>query len=291
MAKQTGIEWCHMAWSPWLGCSKVSQGCQHCYADHLMGNRFGLVEWGPEGTRKRTAPSAWQQVARWDRQAHKTGQRMRLFCGHLCDVFERKLRPAEGEDLPAWRSDLLALIDKCPHLDWLILTKRPGNVLPMIAEATGENPSEWLQARPWVWVGTSIEDQASASVRLPALAAIPAAIRFVSVEPLLKAVTLAPWLAEGDPIHWAIIGGESSQGGKTARACNLAWIRTLLRELEAVGLPAYVKQLGSNAIERGQPYPAGHKGKDLERWPADLVVRQVPLAPALAIFPDMVQAL
>lgn len=270
MGKDTGIEWAHDSWAPWFGCSKISRGCQNCYADTLVSKRFKLAEWGPLGVRKRSAPSTWRLPVTWHRQALAQGQRRRLFCGHLCDVFENKRKAQPGENLPQWRRELVALIDQCHALDWLILTKRPHNVMAMLAEATEGDPAAWLKARPWVWLGTSIEDQATAAQRLPALAAIPAHVRFVSAEPLLEPINLLTWLGHVD---WVIVGGES---GTNARPCHVEWIRNVAQQCRARGVPVFVKQLGDRAMANGVPYRAGPKGKALHLWPPDLRVQQVP---------------
>src|SRR5437764_1276645 len=114
-----------------MGCAKVAEGCLNCYAETMMDTRYGRVEWGPHGTRART--KTWGQPVKWDREASQAGERRKVFCASLADVFE-DFRPTKddsafGSDpLSAWRSDLFRLIDQCPNLDFLLLTKRPENI-------------------------------------------------------------------------------------------------------------------------------------------------------------------
>jgi len=124
MAEVTKIEWATHSWSPWIGCSKVHTGCEHCYAE-AMARRLG-VTWGQHGTRKRTSNRYWKQPLKWERAEsllfhYGTWQRPRIFPS-LCDPFE------DREDLADLRRDFFDLIDRTPHLDWLLLTKRPENI-------------------------------------------------------------------------------------------------------------------------------------------------------------------
>jgi protein gp37 len=129
MAENSNIEWTHHTFNPWIGCTKVSDGCKNCYAENLMDKRYGRVKWGPQGTRVRTSEANWKKPLKWNREAEAKGERHRVFCASLADVFEDKPDQPEMEQ---WRLELLELIIKTPYLDWLLLTKRPENVRGMV---------------------------------------------------------------------------------------------------------------------------------------------------------------
>lgn len=301
------IEWTDHTWNPWIGCTRVSPGCQHCYAETLMDKRYGKVQWGPQGKRVRTSAAYWKQPLKWNRQAAVEGIRRRVFCASLADVFEDK--PDQAYDLANWREELWQLVLATPWLDWLVLTKRPQNVRPMVPFAMPGNPYSVL---PWpsnLWIGTSVENQEYADRRIPELLKIPAVVRFLSIEPLLGPVDLAEYLTPqwweeevpapkgciGCPAtfyaarlrgiaHWVIIGGESGHG---ARPMRLEWARAIVRQCREAGVPVFVKQLGAKPIgEWGQadrrPFFAkhwrlnDHKGGDWSEWPEDLRVREFP---------------
>lgn len=126
MGENSKIEWCDATFNPWVGCTKVSPGCEHCYAERF-GHRFG-VQWGVNLSRRRTSESYWKQPLAWNRRAECEGKMIRVFCASLADVFDSEV-PQQ------WRVDLFRLILQTPHLDWLLLTKRIGNARHMIQEA------------------------------------------------------------------------------------------------------------------------------------------------------------
>lgn len=173
------------------GCTKVSDGCKFCYADTLSKRNPGVLGvWGPKGTRVVAAESYWRQPIRWNADAAAAGERRKVFCASLADVFEGpETMPRESwEPVQQARARLWALIEQTPALDWLLLTKRPHNAAALAPEA-------WEEAWPDnAWLGTSIENQAAATVRIPHLLKVPARIRFLSCEPLLGPVDLAPWI-------------------------------------------------------------------------------------------------
>src|SRR3979490_3351945 len=123
--KNSLIEWTHHTWNPWSGCTKVSPGCAHCYAETLS-KRWGKDIWGPGKERQRTSAAYWRQPLRWDRESASIGERKRVFCASMADVFDSEV-PRQ------WRSDLFDLIRKTQHLDWLLLTKRPEEAVENIA--------------------------------------------------------------------------------------------------------------------------------------------------------------
>ncbi len=180
MAENTKIEWCDHTFNPWEGCQKVGPGCDHCYAEARDQRFTGGQHWGPGAPRRRTSPAARLQPLRWNRAAEKAGRRARVFCASLADVFDNAV-PTE------WRDDLWALISATPHLDWLLLTKRPGNIAAMLPPSGGKG---WHN----VWLGCTVVNQAEADRDIPKLLAVPAAVRFLSMEPLLGPVDLEPWL-------------------------------------------------------------------------------------------------
>lgn len=238
--------------NPWIGCTKVSPGCQHCYAE-AFAKRYGKAEWGPQAERVRTSAAYWQQPYAWNKKATAAGKRMKVFCASLADVFEDNLQVAE------WRASLWPMIEATDMLDWLLLTKRPENVNELV-------PARWRNVGRWpsnVWIGTTVENQAMADKRIPELLEVPARVRFLSCEPLLGPVDLSGrtvegvWIDpdyaaldynlgdivrdEGWPIHWVIAGGES---GPYARPMNPAWVRGLRDQCVAAGVPFLMKQWG-----------------------------------------------
>lgn len=254
MADQTRIEWCDATFNPWTGCQHVSPACDHCYAEaqaKRAPKTFG--GWGPHAERRRTSESYWRQPLLWNKRAAKEGRRLRVFCASMADVFDNQV-PVE------WREDLWALIHDTPHLDWLLLTKRPGNIRKMLPPAFMLMNAPW----PWpnVWLGTTVENQAEADRRIPELLAVPARVRFLSCEPLLGAVDLtrarhpsggwdnyltgdrhraqAIW-SDSTGLAWVIAGGES---GPHARPSHPDWSRSLRDQCAAAGVPFFFKQVG-----------------------------------------------
>ena len=276
------IEWTTHTFNPWIGCAKVSAGCKNCYAETLMDTRYGRAKWGPNGTRTRTSKANWRKPIQWNKAAQATGIRPRVFCSSLADVFEN------FEGLNEIRDDLFQLIILTPHLNWLLLTKRPENVMNMV-------PPSWAEHLPFnVWVGVSVENQKTADERIPLLLQIPAAVRFLSCEPLLGPVDLSKWLYRtlsteernalydstggGEAyclacsraelhnlgINWVIVGGESGHG---ARPMHPDWLRNLRDQCQAVGVAFFFKQWG----EWWPIYSAGDdpddKGRSVQALP------------------------
>lgn len=228
MAEDTKIQWCHHTFNPWRGCTKVSAGCANCYAETLSGrNPKTLGSWGPKGTRVVAAEAQWRLPVKWDRQARETGERRRVFCSSLADVFEDwtgRMHDSQGRvfwwdqddrtlcvttnendgqyrntaTMDDFRNRLFRLIDATPNLDWLLLTKRPRNIIRMMPCRV--EPDNW--PRKNIWLGTSVENQEMADERIPHLLQTPAAVRFLSCEPLLGPVDLAKWLVPGGRADW-----------------------------------------------------------------------------------------
>jgi protein gp37 len=221
------IEWTDHTFNPWVGCTKISPGCTHCYAETLSARFRRPSPWGPKAPRQVTGEAYWRQPLGWDRKAQRQGHPSLVFSGSMCDVFEA--HPI----VDATRPRLFALIAATPHLDWLLLTKRPDRIADHL-------PDGW----PWphVWLGTSIETPAYLW-RVDVLRTIPAAGRFLSCEPLLE--DLGPVNLEG--IRWVIIGGESGPGH---RPMQVSWVDSLVRQGRDAGAAIFVKQ--DAARESGQ---------------------------------------
>jgi protein gp37 len=264
MGQNSSIEWTDHTFNPWWGCVKVSPGCTNCYAESLS-HRWGHDVWGPAKTtpRRKMSRAYWQQSLRWDHDAAVAGVRKRVFCASMADVFE------DHPQVEDWRNDLFELIEMTAHLDWLLLTKRPENMLTM-------PPIRWRYKWPDnVWAMTSVEDQQRADERIPYLLRVPARVRGLSCEPLLSEVWLRPeWLYDPCPdgcgciwpddadanecacwglccqaewddrprkLHWVIAGGESGHG---ARPMQPDWARSLRDQCQAAGVSYFFKQWG-----------------------------------------------
>ncbi len=295
MGKNSKIEWCHHTWNPWIGCTKVSPACDHCYAENLMASRMHVVQWGAGQPRKRTSARNWNDPLRWNAEADRLGVRYRVFCASLADVFDNEVPGA-------WRADLFDLIEKTPHLDWLLLTKRIGNVVPMMTDVAAS--LFWMDRLgtgalpPNVWLGATICNQAEADRDIPKLLATPAAVRWVSAEPLLGPVDLtrvcisnSPTLGsfmdalrghrwdesahegggppldddppDGPKLDWVVVGGES---GSKARPMHPNWAFSLRDQCAEGKVAFFLKQLGGVRDKRGA----------LTDLPEDLRVRELP---------------
>lgn len=229
MAEYSKIEWTDHTFNPWTGCTNVSPGCDHCYAE-AWSKRSGHVKWG-NNPRKRTTEAYWKSPLIWqskaDHFAALHGRRQRVFCASLADVFDNQADKA-------WRADLWNLIRQCRGLDWLLLTKRPQNIKKMLPDDWGD------EGYPNVWLGFTGEDQQHFDQRWKHLAAIPAAVRFVSYEP-----AIGPLRLDGNEAtlpDWLISGGESGYG---SRPMQPQWARDIIEDCAALGVAAFHKQWGS----------------------------------------------
>jgi protein gp37 len=260
MGANSKIEWTHHTFNPWRGCTKVSAGCANCYAEATsVRNPKVLGVWGPRGTRVIAAESYWRQPLAWNAAARAAGERHRVFCASLADVFEGDdTMPAESvRPVRDARARLFNLIDATPFLDWLLVTKRPENIRGMWPGGYMNPPpmGPTLTRRPNVWLLTSVEDQPSADKRIPELLKCRdlAAVLGLSIEPLLGPVDLtrakprnvpAWWQGNRNPlsrIDWVIVGGES---GHHARPMHPEWPRGLRDQCQAAGVPFFFKQWG-----------------------------------------------
>ncbi len=247
MAEKTGIAWCKSTFNPWIGCTKISPGCDHCYAETMDKRAIfdGVTHWGAGVPRKRTSEANWHAVRCWNKLAPNTEFAGRkgfwpVFCASLADIFDNEV-PRE------WRMDLFKLIAETPNLTWLILTKRIGNVMQMCS-----SDGLMFDQLTNVWLGATVVNQEEVDRDIPKLLKIPAKVRFLSMEPLLGPVSFrwAHWLAlsrtrptdEYDGlrlIDWVIVGGES---GTKARPMHPDWARSLRNQCAAAGVPFFFKQ-------------------------------------------------
>ena len=229
MSYETFIEWCRHTFNPWWGCEKISEACKRCYAAGQAA-RFGHKVWGARAPRRFASPRAWKEPLRWDREARAAGVRERVFCLSMGDVFE------DRRDLDAARAQLWSLIEATPDLDWLLLTKRPENIAKLVP---------WSATWPAnVWLGVTAETQERADERIPVLLQHPAAVHFVSAEPLLEAVSLERYLQGDRHVRWVITGGESGPG---ARPSQPDWFRALRDECVRHHIAYFFKQWGNHA--------------------------------------------
>lgn len=275
MAERTEISWAYGTFNPWIGCTKVSEGCANCYAETQDKFRsWTEAGWGKGKPRRRTSAANWQQPLRWNRAAELAGERRRIFSASLADWLDPEV-PRE------WQADFLRLVMVTPALDWLLLTKRIElfwkTLLDVSLIAIDRNDMEffeWLgkwrsgEKPPFnVWLGTTLENQEAANARIEHLMFYPAHVRWLSVEPLVGPVTLTNVLSLQSPrksinalsgkwrykdhisettyewpkIDWVIVGGES---GPNARPTYSAWVEELRRECADHGTAFHFKQWG-----------------------------------------------
>jgi protein gp37 len=280
VADKTAIEWTDATWSPWEGCTGISPGCDHCYAEAMNKWLRKGENWGPGAPRREYSEAHWRKPLQWNAKAAAAGKRMRVFPS-VCDPFDNEVDPA-------WRARFFALISCTPHLDWLLLTKRIGNVAKMI-EAPGMQKCGLPDN---VWLGATVVNQEEADRDIPKLLATRARVRFLSIEPMLGPVNLDAALLEccgdleyvdmgcygsrpeccGEPVargvlDWVICGGESGRG---ARPMSIQWARSLRDQCAAADVPFLFKQWGEWAPAGF--HPAGEPGRfafgDYEHDPA-----------------------
>lgn len=275
MSDKSKIEWTDATWNPIRGCSRVSEGCRHCYAERIAA-RFskpgqpyaGLAEmvviaddrgigvndarWTGE---VRFIPELLDQPLRWKRPR-------KIFVNSMSDLFHEKLTAR-------MINEVFAAMLVCPQHTFQVLTKRPGRMKAYLSSVGARDiEPEMAKLRPgygrldlpWrnIWLGVSVEDQKTADERIPLLLATPAAVRWVSYEPALGPVDFRRWLyprcpcgqrADCDrhedppkpPLDWIVAGGESGPG---ARPAHPDWFRSALADCEAAGVPFFFKQWG-----------------------------------------------
>ena len=270
----TSIEWTDRVWNPVTGCTKVSAGCKHCYAEGIA-NRFFAKQYPPNTdgslrkfTDVRCHADRLDQPLHWKKPS-------RIFVNSMSDLFH--------EDVPF--EFILACMARMVTADqhtYQILTKRPERAIEFDRWMISDDSPCAVAWRKNIWLGVSVENQATADERIPLLLQIPAAVRFVSAEPMIGPVdllTIAPDLHDmqsGHTIDWVICGGESGIG---ARPFDLAWAESLRAQCRASGVPFFMKQLGSGSLigPVGMSRSTSRKGNDPTEWPESLRVREFPL--------------
>lgn len=340
MAK-TKIEWATYTFNPFRGCTKVSAGCENCYAESMsVRNPKVLGVWGPNGVRSVAAESYWKAPESWNEQAEVDGDRPRVFCASLADVFEdwehKPMHDSQGNQLwfvddgatTTWskkelkgsgyfcrpltmddvRRRLFFLIDRTPHLDWLLVTKRPENIrkfwpskcMPRSVNVdlvTTQHPEfdRWW-ARRNVWLLTSVEDQATMAKRTPHLLECNrmAPVLGLSAEPLLALTHVdAIDVPNGDTDDWVsrwnpLDGFRGTKGGGFHAEARINWVITGCEsDGQKVGRFAdgyeYACRTILDACARygcaafnKQAAIDGRLSKDPSEWPEDLRVREFP---------------
>lgn len=320
MSQDTTIEWTGATWNAVTGCTAVSPGCRNCYAARLTATRLkstpkyqGLAILNDSGRGVFTGEVRCHEEAL--AQPFRMREPTRIFVNSMSDTFHEAV-PEDFLDL------MFVTMALCPQHTFQVLTKRPDRAAAYLGDRTRRLArwayalgisidraghrftsyqegafiaNEWAQGKRWplpnVWIGTSVEDQARADTRIIELANVPAAVRFLSCEPLLGPVDVFAELrrlrdmdAEPKPgsgnkyLHWVIAGGES---GPKAGATDLAWIRGIVRDCKAAKVPVFVKQLGAHPFytrddERVDMEPEDRKGGDMAEWPKDLRIREYP---------------
>lgn len=281
----TRIEWCDAVWNPVTGCTKVSAGCKHCYAERFAGRQMGIWK-GREFNDVRCHTDRLEAPLHWRKPR-------RVFVNSMGDLFH--------EDVPFdFIAAVYGIMAACSDHTFIVLTKRVARAVdfyhwlesgqihhPEVRSCTlaaakllrerfarhvapgAKGEIDW--PLPNLWLGVSVEDQAAAEARIPLLLQTPVAVRVVSAEPLLGPVGIAKL----NGIDWVIVGGES---GPNARHCNISWIRSLLDQCLENKVSCFIKQLGSNPVyEIGDRLVLqSKKGNDMEEWPNGIRVRQWP---------------
>lgn len=270
---KTSIEWSDFSWNPVRGtkgrhhCVRISEGCKNCYAA-TMNHRFGGPDYVKGADVPRLDEEALLHPLKWKRAR-------RIFVCSMTDLF------MEEHGVNAI-FNVFAIMARCPQHTFQVLTKRASRMRQVLSD---------LKPLPNVWLGVSAENQERADERIPDLLATPAAVRFVSAEPLLGPIRLdrpistpdgSVWdaMARG-ALSWVIAGGESGPG---ARPCAVSWIRSIKDQCQAAEVPVFVKQLGAKPREHQKNGTGGwlalkdKKGGDPSEWPADLRVREMPNA-------------
>jgi protein gp37 len=195
--KDTGIAWTDWTVNFVIGCTEVSEACDNCYARTIDAKfKFGgQTHWGKDGPRYLRLEKARDELLAANRKAKKTGKRLKVFINSMSDTFE------DHPKVEVARAFMWPIMEQCDQCDIQLLTKRTHLINKMV-------PDHWLTKWPaHVWIGTTVENQKWANVRIPQLLRVPAPIRWLSCEPLLGRIELP--IGETDKLHWIVGGGES----------------------------------------------------------------------------------
>ena len=248
MADKTQIEWADATWNPITGCNQVSPGCRECYAMILAGGRLKSHSSRSGLTVETATGPKWNGVLKfnsdWLTMPFSWKKPRRIFvCAHS-DLFH--------ENVPAdWINRILDIMACCPWHQFLVLTKRAQRM-----QAYMRHRMPGLRGfLPNLWLGVSVETQKYANERIPLLLDTPAAVRWISAEPLLEEITVFSMDGPVDvpdgcksSLHWMVCGGES---GRRARPMHPLWARFLRDQCEAAGVPFYFKQWGGTTAKSG----------------------------------------
>ncbi len=278
------IEWTDATWNPVRGCVKVSPGCAHCYAE-TFAERFRGVKGHPyeQGFDLRLVPEKLTEPLSWKKPR-------RVFVNSMSDLFQ--------DGVPdTYIDQVFAAMALTPQHTYQVLTKRPERMRAYMSDTRGVagvisrvnaagraiHKGAWWKGEhtswPWsnVWLGVSVENQHFADERIPLLLQTPAAVRFISAEPLLEAIDL-----RRADLDWVIVGGESGSG---ARPFDIAWAFSLIDQCLDAEIPCFVKQLGrdprdekEHITKHGRLFLHNKKGGDMDEWPRDLRRREFPKA-------------
>jgi protein gp37 len=285
----TGIQWTDETWNPIVGCDKISEGCRNCYAigqayrNAAMGAKLanpGRLKYYQGLTEKRGDRTEWTGVVNFVPEALelplKWKKPRRVFVNSMGDLFHVNVKDHELDQI-------FAVMGLTPQHTYQVLTKRPGSMMAyLLLEETRKNifkqscgiAGDYPKLKsiphyfplPNVWLGVTIENQKAADERLSLLKSAPAAVRFLSCEPLLEPVDLGSLAG----IDWVIVGGESGHG---ARDCDLEGIRSIVQQCKDAAVPVFVKQLGSKPV---QWQTSDKKGAIVSEFPEDLQIQEFP---------------
>lgn len=269
MGKVTGISWTDSTFNPWIGCTKVGPGCDHCYAEATNKRWANGENWGPGAPRKRMSDKYRRQPFKWNKTALQNfGRKQRVFCASQADVFDN-----EAEQ--AWRDELWETINLTPNLDWQLVTKRVGNVPKMV-------PRAWMEfgfPKNVIVIATMV-NQEEVERDMPKLREIGGR-RGLSIEPQIDLVILGKWRPYLD---WIITGGESQQPGAEPRPYHITWARSLISQCAGTQTTVFVKQLGARPMASTMDDVAiinamkdRRAGADPSEWPEDLRMQVFPV--------------
>jgi protein gp37 len=344
MGDKSGIQWTDATWNPVTGCDKVSPGCAHCYAERVA-IRLWPSQYPPVPCREAREDGIPYDSSRprqfTDVQCHEDRLDQPLRWQRPRKIFVNSMSDLFHEAVPdQFIVDVFGIMALAHWHTFQVLTKRPERMRSFLAagdhgilrqfmllqqnggmstrhvfralDIKRRDDVEWRWPLPNVWLGVSVENQHFADERIPLLLQTPAAVRFISAEPLLGGIDIAKHRPGSLGIHWCIVGGESGHG---ARECRPWWVRNLIGQCRDAEIAPFVKQLGANVVTRnddgfegdtprGWPmdtsydgnihgYRDDHQGADVRvrlreshggdpsEWPKDLRVREMPQAPRL----------
>jgi protein gp37 len=296
MSDKSAIEWTDATWNPTTGCTKVSPGCANCYIESTTPFRVQGRKFVSGHIPMKLHEGRLEQPLRWKKPK-------RVFVNSLSDLFH--------DEVPdSFIDQVFAVMAAAHRHTFQLLTKRPARMLSYLSDPAVEERIHWASLPlyghtedfdatvdswvfgrwplPNVWLGVSVENQHFADERIPLLLQTPAAVRFISAEPLIENILLEDEYAlPGDHfngIDWVIVGGES---GPKSREFDVAWARSIVAQCKAAGVACFVKQLGahpvgwwSNSLGPRVGKFKNAKGGDMAEWPTDLRVREFPEARA-----------